>query len=315
MKGVRCSWVDMLKIRDALSAGNRGDQAALERMRCVDQTTVSTWRAACDVLNAIEGKHELTHVSTFQPTHAVEIARALRKREKDPAKWTPEMKEEAADLVHRCEEEELTVKQLREVLVSKANEPPDGGCAVDDLAALVGAGRRFGTIYADPPWRYGNQATRAAAGKEYATMSVEGIAALPVKDLAAEVAHLHLWTTNAFLFECPRLLEAWGFEYKGVFVWCKSQIGIGNYWRVSHEFLVLGVRGGLTFLDRSLRSWAELARDRHSSKPEQVRLLIEKASPPPRLELFARAHRSGDGWTTWGDQIERDLFSQGVEAS
>jgi N6-adenosine-specific RNA methylase IME4 len=183
----------------------------------------------------------------------------------------------------------------------------------EDLGGLIRSGQRFGCIYADPPWSYGNQATRASTGNHYETMSVAEIAALPVKDLAAEDAHLHLWTTNAFLFECPRILEAWGFTYKSVFVWCKPQMGIGNYWRVSHEFLVLGVRGDPDFSDRGLMSWAAIDRSTHSSKPEQVRLMIEKASPPPYLELFGR--RAAQGWTVWGDEIERDLFNQGEKAS
>jgi N6-adenosine-specific RNA methylase IME4 len=183
----------------------------------------------------------------------------------------------------------------------------------EDLSGLIRSGQRFGCIYADPPWSYGNQATRASTGNHYETMSVAAIAAVPVKDLAAEDAHLHLWTTNAFLFECPRILEAWGFTYKSVFVWCKPQMGIGNYWRVSHEFLVLGVRGDPDFSDRGLMSWAAIDRGTHSSKPEQVRLMIEKASPPPYLELFGR--RAAQGWTVWGDEIERDLFNQGEKAS
>ncbi len=65
-----------------------------------------------------------------------------------------------------------------------------------------------------------------------------------VGELVSHAAHLHLWTTNAFLFESKALLEAWGFEYKSVLVWVKPEIGLGNYWRLAHEFLVLGVRGG-----------------------------------------------------------------------
>ncbi len=73
------------------------------------------------------------------------------------------------------------------------------GCTVKDLARLVKAKRTFGTIYADPPWKYVNQGTRAATGDHYDTMTVAEIAALPVADLAADNAHLHLWTTNALL--------------------------------------------------------------------------------------------------------------------
>jgi N6-adenosine-specific RNA methylase IME4 len=47
-------------------------------------------------------------------------------------------------------------------------------------------------------------------------------------------------------------------------------------------------------------------RGKHSSKPEQVRDIIERGSPGPYLELFGR--RRVDGWTVWGNQIEETLF-------
>jgi len=169
--------------------------------------------------------------------------------------------------------------------------------------------RKFGTIYADPPWPYTNVATRAAAADHYSTMSIKdicnlkltGLGNLPVREYAAPKSHLHLWTTNAFLYECKEVLEAWGFEYKGVFVWVKSQMGIGNYWRVSHEFLVLGVRGTLSFRDKGIKSWIEHARLTHSEKPEAIRKLVERVSPAPRLELFAR--KLVPHWTVWGDEV------------
>src|SRR5690606_24138432 len=114
---------------------------------------------------------------------------------------------------------------------------------VTDLRQLIVAGKKFGCIYADPAWQYGNQATRAATDNHYVTMSVDAICAMPVAEVAADDAHLHLWTTNAFLFDAKRVMEAWGFEYRSCLVWVKLQMGIGNYWRVSHEFLLLGIRG------------------------------------------------------------------------
>jgi N6-adenosine-specific RNA methylase IME4 len=181
-------------------------------------------------------------------------------------------------------------------------------CAVSDLQALIEAGKKFGTIYADPHWPYSNQATRASTDNHYSTMTLEIIAALPIPQLTAEQAHLHLWTTNAFLFDSKALMEAWGFTYKSCFVWCKPQMGIGNYWRVSHEFLLLGVKGSLVFADHGQMSW--LAHDRigHSRKPEQVRRIIEKVSPGPYLELFGR--RTTDNWTVWGNEIERTIFNR-----
>jgi N6-adenosine-specific RNA methylase IME4 len=177
----------------------------------------------------------------------------------------------------------------------------------DNLATLIAEGKRFACVYADPPWEYGNRATRASADKHYATMSVEEVCAEPVADLAADNAHLHLWTTNAFLFEARRVMEAWGFEYKSCLVWVKPQMGIGNYWRVSHEFLLFGLRGRLPFADRGQMSWIQADRTKHSRKPREVREAVEKVSPGPYLELYGR--EPIDGWTVYGNQIEATLFS------
>jgi N6-adenosine-specific RNA methylase IME4 len=192
---------------------------------------------------------------------------------------------------------------------------PDGGsCGFEELHRLVAEGVRFGCIYADPPWLYDNQGTRAATSNHYDGMTVDELCdpnLMPIAALAAKDAHLHLWTVNAFLFECPKIFDAWGFDFKSTFVWTKREIGIGNYWRNSHEILLTAVRGDAKhFDDHSLRSWLECARGRHSDKPDQVRDMIAKASPTPRIELFARAEH--DGWLSWGDQIEKNLFSKRV---
>jgi len=154
-----------------------------------------------------------------------------------------------------------------------------GPGAVEHLEQLIDSGAKFGTIYVDPPWKYGNQATRASTDNHYPTMTVDEICEMPVDRVAADNAHLHLWTTNAFLFEAKKVMEAWGFEYKSCFVWVKPQMGIGNYWRVSHEFMLLGIRGQCPFASHSLMSWASIERTRHSAKPEQIRKMIETASP------------------------------------
>jgi N6-adenosine-specific RNA methylase IME4 len=184
--------------------------------------------------------------------------------------------------------------------------PPANGCTVYDLRTLIHKGYRFGTIYADPPWQYDNQATRAATDNHYPTMTLEEIAALPIQELAADNAHLHLWTTNSFIFDCPRIMEAWGFEYKSKFTWCKPYFGLGNYWRVATEDMLLGVRGSQPFRDAGLINWLESDRGEHSEKPEAIRRLIERASPGPYLELFGR--RPVAGWTVWGNEIDRAEF-------
>lgn len=216
----------------------------------------------------------------------------------------------------------VTAKHVTQVvnrrLAAAAEEPaviplhdvPSTAIACTDLANL--AGQKFRVIYADPPWQYGNQATRASTDNHYDTMSIDDICAMPVKDLVADTAHCHLWTTNAFLQDSFRVLEAWGFEYRSVFVWVKPQMGIGNYWRVSHEFMVLGVRGEkCTFADKGLMSWGQFDRGKHSAKPEMVRQYIERAAgrQGPYLELFGR--HTVPGWTVFGNQVQeaRNLFA------
>lgn len=184
--------------------------------------------------------------------------------------------------------------------VDQGSEPAADCILTDDLESL--AGQKFGTIYADPPWAYSNQGTRASTGNHYSTMSIEDLCAMPISDLAADDAHLHLWTTNAFMRDAFEVIEAWGFEYKSMAVWCKPQIGIGNYVRVSHEFVLIAVRGDCKkFKQRNIRSWFEEPRTRHSAKPDYWREVIENNSPEPRLELFGRERIPG--WTVFGNQI------------
>lgn len=153
------------------------------------------------------------------------------------------------------------------------------GASVTNLQNLVAQGRRFPTIYAGPPWPYENESSRAAAVNHYLTMPIDDICAEPVYRLAEDNGHLNLWTTNAFLRETLHVIDAWGRRFKSCLVWIKDRIGMGNYWRVSREFLLLGVRGQLTFQDRTSRSWIQAHRTAHSRKPGIVRALVESVSP------------------------------------
>ena len=117
------------------------------------------------------------------------------------------------------------IKSKSKVVTNVANDTR----AEKDLYQLIEAGKKFPTVYADPPWQYSNQATRASTDNHYSTMTIADIAALPINQLTEENAHLHIWTTNAFLFDTKAIMEAWGFKYKSCFVWVKPQMGIGNY--------------------------------------------------------------------------------------
>jgi N6-adenosine-specific RNA methylase IME4 len=183
------------------------------------------------------------------------------------------------------------------------------------------------TLVADPPWRYGNTATRASAEGHYdGTLTIPqlcGDELLPdgknlVKDVvqpkAAEAGHLYLWSTAGHLPEAFNVMAAWGFTYKTYLVWVKPQMGMGNYFRVSTELVLFGVRGGMRTRDMGLMNWFKVKRGKHSAKPHMFYDLVAKASPGPYLELFARCDAANQlegtcqctrckrGWEVWGNQ-------------
>lgn len=173
---------------------------------------------------------------------------------------------------------------------------------------------QFATFVADPPWHYGNSSTRNAAAKHYPTMTLDEICDLDiVPTRAADKSHLYLWTTSSHLPEAFSVMEAWGFDYKTYLVWVKPQIGMGNYFRVSTELVLFGVRGGMRTNDRSLRNHFTADRRKHSAKPLEFHDLVMKASPGPYMELFSRCaadelltgctcSKCRLGWAVWGNQ-------------
>lgn len=241
----------------------------------------------------------------------VRIGTVLEFTKLDYLEWPREAESQLSQLIHHLRGRVwgLLGEQQRSFLEADVSQPPvrrkEPGTSVSNLTSLIEAGAKFLTIYADPPWPYENQASRAAAVNHYPTLSLKEIEAEPVRELSERNAHLHLWTTNGFLREAFAVMEAWGFEFKSTLVWVKADLGMGNYWRVSHEFLLLGVRGSLTFRDRTLPSWIHADRTIHSRKPGVVRLLVERVSPGPYLELYGREELPNSEWTVYGNEVEK----------
>lgn len=207
----------------------------------------------------------------------------------------------------------------REVAAERRAPAAESPLTTGDLSSLAASGRKFATIYADPPWSYDNKGSRGTTENHYQTMDLADIFALPVEALAAENAHLHLWATGPLLPEAFAVMESWGFDYKASLVWHKTgRLGLGHYWRVCHEILLLGVRGSLPFPEgaHDIRSVVEHDPSAHSAKPDVFRSLVERVSPGPRLELFGRdSGASAPGWVVWGNQIPRTLFARQLEAT
>lgn len=83
--------------------------------------------------------------------------------------------------------------------------------------------KKYGIIYADPPWRYNQKNLSGAAEHHYRTMSIEEICNLKVAEVADQHCVLFLWATFPQLPEALKVIKAWGFQYKAVaFVWLKQ---------------------------------------------------------------------------------------------
>ena len=179
------------------------------------------------------------------------------------------------------------------------------------------AGRRFGTVLADPPWRFQNRTGKVAPEHRrlLATRPCRSrrSAALPVADLVAEPAHLYLWVPNALLPEGLEVMAAWGFTYKTTLVWHKVRKdggsdgrGVGFYFRNVTETVLFGVRGKNARTLAPGRRQTNLIATRkreHSRKPDELYPIIEACSRGPFLELFARGSRPG--WASWGLEVDR----------
>jgi N6-adenosine-specific RNA methylase IME4 len=180
-------------------------------------------------------------------------------------------------------------------------------------AELLGFRQKFGTILADPPWRFTNRTGKMAPEhrrlSRYSTMELEDIMSLPVRDIALPKSHLYLWVPNALLHEGLEVMRRWGFTYKTNLVWYKTRKdggpdgrGVGFYFRNVTELVLFGVRGSIRTLPPGRRQVNIIStrKREHSRKPDEQYDLIERCSPGPYLEMFARHRR--DHWTVWGNE-------------
>ena len=87
--------------------------------------------------------------------------------------------------------------------------------------------RRYGVIYADPPWQFEPYSRETgmdqAADNHYPTMALADIKVVPLP--AADDAVLFLWAFSPMLPEAFEVMAAWGFKYCSDYVWDKVVIG------------------------------------------------------------------------------------------
>ena len=184
----------------------------------------------------------------------------------------------------------------------KSGLPTEGASSSPTIPGLPPGG--FATILVDPPWPL------QSGEKHYRTMNLARITALPVGALAARDAHLWLWTTNALLPKAYEVAEAWGFTVRSPLTWVKFRLGLGGRYQLRNatEQLLFCTRGRAPLGSRSQPTWFNAPVTEHSRKPAEQFAIIERVSPGPYLELFARRRpESNQPWAVWGDQVASDI--------
>lgn len=181
---------------------------------------------------------------------------------------------------------------------------------------------QFKTILIDPPWdEQGGGKSKRGADRHYPLLKTRDIVPTILGSgmfRPAVNSHLYLWATNNFLKDAMRVIEDLEFRYITCITWAKPKMGLGQYFRGQTEHLLFAVRGekpgaalamkqtwmAMHGRKNNLTTLVKAEVGAHSVKPEAAYELIEAASPPARLEMFAR--RGRQGWSTWGDEVQHE---------
>lgn len=167
------------------------------------------------------------------------------------------------------------------------------------------------TVVADPPWQpslHRNTAGRvtgpyrAGPQRYYNVLTVDQIEVMA--PITQARAHLYLWVLNQHVDWGYRVARAWGFEPQQMLTWCKPGFGTGQF-QCNSESVLACRKGGPVgnAFGRTRGTYFSWPRGRHSEKPTAFYDLVERASQPPYLEMFARRRRPG--WEAMGDQLEQ----------
>lgn len=183
--------------------------------------------------------------------------------------------------------------------------------------------KKYGIIYADPPWHYRVYSKKGAgrsAESHYPTMTIEEIQALPVSELSDKDCALFMWITFPLLKESLSVLSAWGFKFKTIaFVWIKQNRksdslfwGMGYWTRANAEFCVLATKGKPKRMAKNVHQVIVSHIEEHSKKPDEARRrIVRLMGDLPRIELFARQKTAG--WDVWGNEVESDIILGGTD--
>ena len=151
-------------------------------------------------------------------------------------------------------------------------------------------GRRYGVIYADPPWHFRNWSSKGTgrnAISHYDCLDFPALAGLPVAQLAAPNCVLFLWATDPLLPRALDLIRAWGFEYKDSgFLLGEAQCSAQARCRLLHRYGLLDPRQSRAMPPGDTRQASTLGQGRAPSRSGAA----PRAQPETRLR--SRADRT-----------------------
>jgi N6-adenosine-specific RNA methylase IME4 len=192
---------------------------------------------------------------------------------------------------------------------------------------------KFQIIYSDAPWAYRDAGCNGAAAKQYPTMSVAQLKALPVADIAAADSVLFLWATWPLLPEALEVIKSWSFRFVScAFLWVKANkraetdqyrflpedaidtfYGLGRWCRGNSEPCLLAVKGKPKRVSNAVQQIIYAPIGKHSEKPPETRTrIVQLMGDLPRVELFAR--QKVEGWVSLGFGINGKDIKEELEA-
>ncbi len=182
-------------------------------------------------------------------------------------------------------------------------------------------------VMIDPPWNETGGAAKSKAFGAGARGADQHYPLLKTPEIPPAVmasgmfnlmpdAHLYLWVTNNFMEDGFWVMRQLGFRPIQKIEWVKdnpfdlkedARFGLGRYFRGKTESCLFGVRGrGLSSEvctpAKNLTNLIVRPKAKHSRKPPEAYLKVEKRAKPPYLEMFGRGSFDRPGWTCWGHE-------------
>lgn len=187
---------------------------------------------------------------------------------------------------------------------------------------------KYQAILIDPPVPFAGwipSVNNRTAASKYDLMTWDDLKALKpyIDAVAAPDCCVFLWICAPLLMETVDLVQSWEWTYKTTaFTWIKTNkdrlsmaLKMGYWTRSNAEFVWLLTKGtpkrkAMDVL-QAIHSQIDYAAEspavatypgKHSAKPEEVALRIERLIDGPYLEIFARRRRPG--WTCIGNELD-----------